>query len=118
MMPPYENYDAEWYRDMDRDMGRMYYSGGGRTAGGNYGGGRSGGNYGGMRDSREGRSGQSRRGYMESKEMHRDTESMKKELEKYMGELSEDVTEMISGSTPEEKALLRQKLSELSQKIV
>jgi hypothetical protein len=37
-----------------------------------------------MRDYREGRSPQSRRMYMESKEMHKDKASQLKELERYM----------------------------------
>ena len=40
------------------------------------------------------------------------------ELEKYMNELSSDVTEMITGATPEEKTMLKQKMQTLIQKIV
>lgn len=137
----YHMYPPEYWRDMDReDMGRMYYSGssqgqssgmsGGQSGsiqGGNtrsYQGGRQseGGNYSsrmqdGGRDEREGRSGQSRRSYMESKEMGSDKQSKMKELENYTKELAEDVTEMISGASPEEKNLLKTKMQTLIQKI-
>lgn len=74
------------------------------------------------RDSREGRSGRSRRTYMETKELNKDNsaeskQKKMKELESYMGELSSDITDMINDASPEEKALLRQKLQVLTQKI-
>ena len=76
----------------------------------------------GMRDEREGRSGQSRRSYMESKEIHRgnsaeEKQKKMKELERYMNELASDITEMISDASPEEKNLLKSKLTNLSTKI-
>jgi hypothetical protein len=40
-----------------------------------------------------------------------------KELEKYMQELSTDITEMIAKASPEEKAILRQKMTNLANKI-
>ncbi len=75
-----------------------------------------------QRDGREGRSGQSRRSYMETKEMHKsnspeDKQHKMKELEKYMGELSGDITEMISDASNEEKTMLKTKLQTLAQKI-
>ena len=70
-----------------------------------------------IRDYREGRSGNSRRSYMESKEMHEGKEKQMMELEKYMKELSGDVMEMINDATPEEKEILSQKLSTLAEKI-
>lgn len=70
-----------------------------------------------MRDYREGRSGMSRRNYMESKEMHHDKTKQMQELEQYMQELSGDVTEMIQDASPEEKAILQQRLSRLIDKI-
>lgn len=131
--------DMEMYRDMDRMDGRMYYSGGssgssqgGSSQSGNMSGGMSSGqgsntrNYGGesgnMRDGREGRSGQSRRSYMETKEMHKDNspeskQAKMKELEKYTKELADDVTEMITDMSPEEKNLLKAKMQSLMQKI-
>ena len=39
-----------------------------------------------------------------------------KELEKYMGELSKDITEMIADSSQEEKNLLKTKMQTLLQK--
>lgn len=76
----------------------------------------------GGRDSREGKSGQSRRSYMEAKEMNKgnsqqEKQEKMKELEKYMGELSGDITEMISDASPEEKAMLKNKLQGLIQKV-
>lgn len=70
-----------------------------------------------MRDYREGRSGQARKMYMESKQMHKDQDTQIKELETYMKELSDDITEMISTATPEEKQILQQKIATLSSKI-
>lgn len=112
----YREHDPEYYRDMDRDMGRMYYTDIGMR-----------GNMGnssrtGMRDGREGRSGMSRRSYMQTKEMHPDNsqeskQAKMKELEKYMGELSGDITEMIAGASNEEKTMLKAKLQTLMQKI-
>jgi hypothetical protein len=142
--PPYYHMmpnEAEYYRDMDRMNGKMYYSGGGQSSSGNssgqsgnmsgnstrgysdgYSDGLRDGSRNNQRDGREGRSGQSRRSYMETKEMHKsnsseDKQHKMKELEKYMGELSGDITEMISDATPEEKALLKQKMQMLMQKI-
>jgi hypothetical protein len=66
---------------------------------------------------REGRSGQSRRGYMDAKEQGADKQAKMKELESYMKDLSEDVSEMISNASPEEKSLLKQKMQVLMQKI-
>lgn len=116
------------YRDMDRDYGRMYYNGGG-SQGGNGSNSTSANSSGGarydmmdsypltMRDSREGKSPMSRKMYMESKEMHKDKVTQMKELEKYMQELSHDLTEMIQDASPEEKQLLQQKVAALATKI-
>lgn len=76
----------------------------------------------GRRDGREGRSGQSRRSYMETKEMNKgntpqEKQEKMKELEKYMGELGSDITEMISDASNEEKTMLKSKLQTLVQKI-
>jgi len=71
-----------------------------------------------MRDYREGRSPALRRGYMESKEMHMDKPTQMAELEKYMKELSRDITEMIGDASAEEKKVLKEKLTELNSKIV
>lgn len=109
-------------RNYDGD-GRMYYNG--SNSGGNdaRGGGTRGYSDGwvmapfDMRDYREGKSPMTRRTYMESKELHHGKEKQMQELEKYMNELSQDITEMINDASPEEKTVLSQKLSALSQKI-
>lgn len=156
-MEDYTAYPPEYWRDMDRGMGKMYYTDGGSggSSGGSSGGqsgnmggsGMSGGNSGGnvrgysdgyndgysegermgrssgsRRDGREGRSGQSRRSYMETKEANKgnspqEKQEKMKELEKYMGELGSDITEMISDASPEERALLKQKMQVLVQKL-
>lgn len=109
---PMNEEDPEYMRDMDRDMhGRMYYTDMGGQHSSHM-----------QRDEREGRSGEARRGYMESKEMHKGNSSEEKqkkmkELEKYMNELSSDITEMISDASPEEKNMLKAKLTTLSSKI-
>lgn len=111
----YKDYSPEELRDMDRHtMGRMYYTdnaNGGSMAT------RMQGGMNGGRDNREGRSGMSRRGYMEAKEMGKEKGEKMKELEKYMKELSEDVTEMIGDASPEEKAMAKNKLSVLVSKM-
>lgn len=141
MMPYYPPYD----RDMDRDMGRMYYSdrqprnsrgefisyydGNRGTETSSSSSNRDTSNRGNMnyyherefpiemRDEREGRSPMSRRMYMESKEMHKDKAQKIKELEKYMQELSEDIVEMIDDASTEEKQLLEKKMTHLTSKI-
>lgn len=107
---------------------RMYYGGGypmmyadnGSTSGSRS----SNGDYNGSnyydephRDEREGRSYNSRRMYMEAKDMKRDKATQLRELEKYMQELSQDITEMIADASPEEKAYLEKKITALASKI-
>ena len=46
-----------------------------------------------------------------------DKQAKIRELEKYMNELSSDITSMIAGATPEEKTMLKTKMQNLSQKI-
>ncbi len=138
----YNEWD-EMQRMSDFEDGRMYYGGSGSSSSGSGsssgGSGMSGGSSSGMsggssggsrgyseggqmssrmqRDGREGRSGESRRGYMESKEMGKDKSEKMHELETYMKDLSEDVTEMIGGMSPEEKALMKNKMQTLMTKI-
>ena len=74
------------------------------------------------RDAKEGMSGVSRKSYIETKDKYRaETPENKKmrtsELEKYLHELSSDITNMISDASIEEKNLLKQKLNALQQKI-
>lgn len=120
----YREHDPEYYRDMDRMDGKMYYTDPSMSrSGSDYGASMNRtGSMGSMRDSREGRSGQSRRTYMETKEMRSDNspeskQAKMRELEKYMGELSSDLTEMIAGASNEEKTMLKTKLQTLTQKI-
>ena len=115
----YREHDPEYYRDMDRDMGRMYYTETGMR--GNMGNSSRTGNSG-RRDGREGRSGMSRRSYMQTKEMHPDNsqeskQAKMKELEKYMSDLGVDMAEMIKDMTPEERTLAKAKLTTLVQKM-
>jgi hypothetical protein len=120
----------EHMRDMDRPYGRMGYAGSGSYSGhsssgmnsesnmGNSGSSSSGGN----RGNSESRYDRARRGYEETKEMHKGNSSEDKQhkiksLEEYMKELSEDVTSMIEGMSPEEKTLAKTKLQTLAQKV-
>lgn len=116
----YEEYDH--YRDMDKSKGKMYYSGERERPiprppryNDNY-------EEGymfpyDMREDREGRAPVSRKSYMEGKELHWPKEKQMKELEKYMQELTTDITEMIRGASPEEKQLLQKKIVTLGEKV-
>ena len=128
-LPPYD----EYYRDMERSEGRMYYTDRTRV---NPQPSQGWDNVSSweqnnqirqndgyvypitMRDNREGRSPMKRKAYIESKEMHQDKTMQMKGLEDYMSELSQDITEMIQMASPEEKAVLQKKLVALSSKIV
>ena len=127
-------YMPEMYRDMDREsMGRMYYTGNTSTGGsqGQSNGGSSmsssnsgsmGYSDGMMRDNREGRSGQSRKGYVETKEMHKgnteeDKMAKKRELDKWMSDFSSDVKELVGDMTAEEKTLLKTRLNNLQSSL-
>lgn len=70
-----------------------------------------------VRDGREGRSAEVRKNYMEAKQLHQGKEIQMKELDRYMTELTHDITEMIQDSSPEEKSLLQQKIATLATKI-
>lgn len=133
------HYRERYYpRDMDKHDGRMYYpemqyseryysNGDGR--GGNGSNPSSGGhssssrNYSEMEmpmnvyDYREGRSPKNRRMYMEAKETRQDKVAQMRELEKYMQELSQDIVDMISDASPEEKQYLEKKLTTLASKV-
>lgn len=100
----YREHDAGYYRDMDRKDGRMYYTE--PTS----------------HNSMDGKAWKSRRGYMESKEMHKantpeDKQKKMRDLEEYAKELTEDVVEMVADMSAEEKNLLRAKMQTLTQKI-
>ena len=70
-----------------------------------------------MQDYREGRSPRSRRMYMEARETHQDKSVQMRELEKYMQELTQDLVEMITDASPEEKQYLEKRLSVLASKV-
>ena len=103
-------FPISYQRDVDRDMGRMYYS-------------NQDNNYKetpypvNFRDNREGRSPVARKMYMESKDMHHDTGKTMQELEKYMQELTSDMMELIEKASPEEKTLLQKKVNVLANKL-
>ena len=127
--------DMEYMRDMDRQYGRMGYSGSG-SSGGNMGGSRSGqsssgmnggSSMGGSRGNSDGGRGQSsrsenaRRGYEESKMMQDGSPESKKKamesLESYLKELSEDMTDLVSKMDANEKSMVKNKLQVLAQKV-
>lgn len=58
-----------------------------------------------------------RKRYLEAKEHGKDKATQLRELEKYIQELSSDVTEMIDDASPEEKAYLEKKMIALATKI-
>lgn len=104
--------ERERMRDLDRaSRGRMYYT---ETEPMH--------KDGGMRDSREGRAGMMRKGYMETKEMHKGTTPQDKEanmhsLESYLKELSEDLTGLLADMTPEERQMAKTKITTLAAKM-
>lgn len=91
----------ERMRDLDRMSGRMHYTEP-TTA---------------TRDSREGKSGMMRRSYIEAKEMHKDKDTTMQELEKYLKGVSDDITDVIGNMTPEERSMLKSKMSTLVTKL-
>lgn len=68
-------------------------------------------------DGRLGRSMHSRKMYMESREMNKDRSVQLRELERYTQDLSQDVMEMISEASPEEKQYLEKKVTAMAAKI-
>ena len=118
-------YDPYLEEMMNKRRGIMYYNGSSNLPGGNSSGSSTSSGSSAedrkypmeIRDAREGRSGVRRRFYMEAKEENHGTPAKMKELEEYLKELAEDVTEMIDGASPEEKAILQQKLVSLANKV-
>ena len=97
--------DMEYDRDMDKHMGKMYYTEP-MT----------------MPHHTESGYDRARRGYEESKAMHKDnspeSKQMKmKSLEDYTKELATDITDMVKDMSAEEKNMLRAKLNTLAQKV-
>lgn len=145
----YDGMTPEEMRDMDLDMNRMYYSGSYSANSGGNSSGRGSSNMGGnsgnvrgysegytdgysegersgrnsqRRDYREGRSGQSRKRYFESKEENKgnsaeEKQKKMKELESYMKDIAEDLTEAIGDASNEERTLIKAKLQTLMQKM-
>lgn len=104
--------ERERMRDLDRaSRGRMYYT---ETETMH--------KDGSMRDSREGKAGMMRKGYMETKEMHKGTTPQDKEanmhsLESYLKELSEDLTGLLADMTPEERQMAKTRITTLAAKM-
>ena len=125
MMPEMDWDDMEYQRDMDRPYGRMGYSSGGSSMGGSSSSGMNSdsmGSQGGNRGYSESRYDRARRGYEETKAMHKDNSSESKQmkmksLEDYTKELASDITDMVQDMSAEEKNLLRTKLQTLAQKV-
>lgn len=97
----YREHDPKYYRDMDKSEGKMYYTEPMKAMS---------------------RYENAKRGYEESKQMHRDNtpddkQAKMKDLENYMKELSEDVAKLITDATPEEKSVVKNKMQVLMQKI-
>lgn len=94
-------------------IGRMYYSSN-SSSNNNSNSGRM--NYT-NHDMRDGRAWESRRGYMEAKEHGEDKNQTNKELEKFMQDLADDMTEMVVNMDANEKTLLKQRLATMASKI-
>lgn len=103
----YHDYTPEMLRDMDREIGRMYYSGSGSQVG--------------MNGGQSSRSENARRGYEESKMMQDGSPESKKKamesLENYLKELSEDMTDLVGKMDANEKSMVRSKLQTLAQRV-
>lgn len=97
----YREHTPEYYRDVDRENGRLYFSEPVTT---------------------ESRYDKAKRGYEESKMTHKENTPESKhakmrDLEMYLKELSEDVTQLIADATPEERTMVKTKMQTLTQKI-
>lgn len=109
-MNPYYH-DDEPMRKMDRYYDMMYYTP--MTRGGD---GYGNGNRDTMRNPREGRSGITRRTYMDMRDTG-DKAAKTKELEHYMQDLASDITELIDDMDATEKAMVKQRLTQLIGKM-
>ena len=69
------------------------------------------------KDEREGHSYVSRRMYMEARDMKKDKATQLRELERYMTELSQDITDMIAEASPEERQYMEKKIAALASKV-
>lgn len=109
MMRDYDWDNMQMDRDMDREHGKMYYTEPMTMRNDN-------------QAHSESRYDRARRGYEETKSMHKDNSAESKQmkmksLEDYMKSLAEDVTDMVNDMSPEEKTLMKQKMQVLMQKI-
>lgn len=68
-------------------------------------------------DYRAGHSPMARKSYIESKQQHHDKAIVMQNLEKYLKDLTNDVTEMLDDASPEEKAIMRDKITIMANKI-
>ena len=95
-MTPEMYHDWDPDRDMDRDKhGRMYYT----------------------EPKSSSRYDMARRGYTDARDTHKDKDTKMHELESYMTELGKDVSDLISGMSPEERTLAKSKLATLINKM-
>ena len=97
----YREHTPEYYRDMDRENGRLYFS---------------------EPITMESRYDKAKRGYEESKMTHKENtpeskQAKMKDLEIYLKELSEDVTQLLADATPEERSMVKNKMQVLTQKL-
>ena len=97
----YRDHTPEYYRDMDRKDGKMYYT---------------------DPITMESRYDKAKRGYEESKMTHKENtpehkQAKMKDLEMYLKELSEDVTQLLADATPEERSMVKNKMQVLTQKL-
>ena len=102
-MTPEMYHDMEHYRDYDRKDGRMYYTDPGQI----------------MNESSYDRA---KRAYTESRDLHRgntaqDKEAKMRDLEGYFREISTDITDLLADMTPEERSMLKAKVSALATKL-
>jgi hypothetical protein len=70
-----------------------------------------------VRSEHEGKSYHNRKMYMEAKHSNKDKSIQMRELEKYMQELTNDITEMIVDASADEKSYLEKKITALATKI-
>ena len=97
----YREHTPEYYRDMDKMDGKMYYT---------------------EPITMESRYDKAKRGYEESKMTHKENtpeskQAKMKDLEMYLKELSEDVTQLLADATPEERSMVKNKMQVLTQKL-
>ena len=101
-MTPEMYRDMENRRDMDRSNGKMYYSE--------------------PMSNMESSYDRAKRNYTETKDLHRnntqqDKEAKMRSLEEYFREISSDITGLVADMTPEEKTMLKAKVSALATKL-